>query len=218
MHFSKKDVFGDMNIGLYAFATEKHCIAGNVGKLAKDCKKFMETSIIRTRLMHTDFAGIYCKGNSSGIVLPKIAKEFGHELESKIEILYLDTRFCAAGNLILMNDNGIILSELLEKEKHKIERFFGLKCTITKIADTIIVGKAGVATNKGCLLHRDATQHQIKLIENVLGVSADIGTVNFGSPYVGAGLIANSKGFIAGSHTSGPELGRIEEALGFLEK
>ncbi len=34
---------------------------------------------------------------------------------------------------------------------------------------------------------------------------------------LGSGLLANSKNFVAGSETTGPELGRIEEALGFLE-
>ena len=34
---------------------------------------------------------------------------------------------------------------------------------------------------------------------------------------LGSGLLANSKNFVAGSETTGPELGIIEEALGFLE-
>jgi len=33
---------------------------------------------------------------------------------------------------------------------------------------------------------------------------------------VGSGLIANSRGYLAGSETTGPELGRIEDALGYL--
>jgi translation initiation factor 6 len=34
---------------------------------------------------------------------------------------------------------------------------------------------------------------------------------------LGSGLLANSKNYLAGSDTTGPELGRIEEALGFVE-
>jgi len=33
---------------------------------------------------------------------------------------------------------------------------------------------------------------------------------------VGSGVLANSHGYFAGTGTSGPELGRIEDALGFL--
>ncbi|OYV09323.1 MAG: translation initiation factor 6 [Methanosaeta sp. NSP1] len=50
----------------------------------------------------------------------------------------------------------------------------------------------------------------------VFGLPIDVGTVNMGSPLVGSGLLANSKGYLAGFETSGPELGRIEDALGFL--
>jgi len=39
--------------------------------------------------------------------------------------------------------------------------------------------------------------------------------VNFGIPLIGAALLANSKGFAVGAETTGPELGRIVDALGF---
>ena len=44
-----------------------------------------------------------------------------------------------------------------------------------------------------------------------------IGTVNHGYPVIGSGLVANTKGAIIGKLTTGIEMGRIEEALGFLE-
>lgn len=34
---------------------------------------------------------------------------------------------------------------------------------------------------------------------------------------IGSGLVANSKGAIIGNLTTGIEMGRIEEALGFLD-
>jgi translation initiation factor 6 len=34
---------------------------------------------------------------------------------------------------------------------------------------------------------------------------------------LGSGMLANSNGYLAGSDTTGPELGRIEEALGFIK-
>ena len=54
------------------------------------------------------------------------------------------------------------------------------------------------------------------LIEEVLGVAPMVGTVAFGSPYVGAGLAASNNGVIAGRETTGPELNRIEDALGLI--
>ena len=59
-------------------------------------------------------------------------------------------------------------------------------------------------------------EREKRLIEKTLGVDADITTVNFGSPYPGAGIIANSNGFVVSEKTGGPELGRITDVLGFL--
>jgi translation initiation factor 6 len=46
-------------------------------------------------------------------------------------------------------------------------------------------------------------------------VPADIGTINYGGPLVGSGLIANHEGYVVGERTTGPELGRIEATLGY---
>jgi translation initiation factor 6 len=73
-----------------------------------------------------------------------------------------------------------------------------------------------VATNKGLLVHPRITEAEVAVLEDLFKLPVDVGTVNFGSPLVGSGLLANSKGYVAGSDTTGPELGRIEDALGFL--
>ncbi len=46
---------------------------------------------------------------------------------------------------------------------------------------------------------------------------ADLGTVNYGTPLLGSGLIAGTAGFVVGEETTGPEIGRIEDALGYIE-
>ena len=73
------------------------------------------------------------------------------------------------------------------------------------------------ATNKGVLLHPSASQEDIKLVEKILKVPADIGTVNNGTSLVGACAVATTKGVIVSLNTTGPELARIEETFGFLE-
>lgn len=85
------------------------------------------------------------------------------------------------------------------------------------LGDVGTVGTAGVATNRGALCHPKATEPELAALEELLDVPADIGTINYGGPLVGAGLIANMHGYVAGEETTGPELGRIEDALGFVE-
>ncbi|MDP2766906.1 MAG: hypothetical protein Q8O41_05580 [Candidatus Methanoperedens sp.] len=53
-------------------------------------------------------------------------------------------------------------------------------------------------------------------MEELYALPVDIGTVNFGSPLVVSGLLANSKGYVAGEDTTGPEISRIEDTLGYL--
>jgi len=74
-----------------------------------------------------------------------------------------------------------------------------------------------VATNRGVLCHPKATDDELDAVESALGVRADIGTINYGAPLVGSGLVANDNGYVVGRETTGPELGRIEDALGYLE-
>jgi translation initiation factor 6 len=101
--------------------------------------------------------------------------------------------------------------------------------TVKKISDTLgvpvqkgtiaqlgTVGMAAVVTNKGGLCHPKVTKEEKLLMEKVFDVEVMIGTVNHGFPMIGSGLVANSNGAIIGNMTTGIEMGRIEEALGFL--
>ena len=76
---------------------------------------------------------------------------------------------------------------------------------------------AGVATNKGVIVHPRATARQIARLEEVAGLPVGTGSINMGSGLVGTGLLVNSRGYIAGNATSGFELGRVEDIFGFLE-
>jgi translation initiation factor 6 len=206
---------GDQNLGLYGFATDKYCFLGIPGK---KIKPVLGVPVYMCPILNTYFSGIFVAGNSQGIVISKPVKDYDmHRLRQHFKnILVLKTKYNALGNLILMNDNGAIISPLLKKNRHEIKHFFGLNCEVSTIAKQRIAGNLGLATNKGCLLHPKVRQYEKKVIEDVLGVSSDIGTVNFGSPYPGAGMLANTNGVVVSERTSGPELGRIAEVFGFV--
>jgi len=219
-HFLRTNFQGDPNLGLYGFATDKYCLIGVESKrLREKLKEVLKVPVSSAFAMETELLGIFCAGNSHGIVVPKILDddEISSMEKAAKNILVLKSRYTAFGNLILMNDKGILLSPLMKKEKKGIEKFFGLRCEIAKIAGLNVIGNLGIATNRGCLLNPRAKKNEIKLAEDVLNVKTDIGTVNFGSPYPGAGIITNSNGYVVSEVSSGPELGRITETLGFLE-
>jgi translation initiation factor 6 len=79
------------------------------------------------------------------------------------------------------------------------------------------VGTAAVANDRGVLCHPKSREEELEAIEELLDVHADIGTINYGGPLVGSGLVANSAGYVVGEETTGPELGRIEDTLGFID-
>ena len=79
------------------------------------------------------------------------------------------------------------------------------------------VGMAAVATNKGLLCHPKIKEKEKEKLETIFDVPVMIGTVCHGTPNIGAGVVANNHGAITGSHTTGIELGRIEEALELIK-
>ncbi|MFH0832973.1 MAG: translation initiation factor IF-6 [Candidatus Aenigmatarchaeota archaeon] len=215
MELMTTNFFGDRNLGLYGFATDEYCFLGFKSKLTKKISKILRVKVFSSTILDTYLAGIFVTGNSRGIVLPKILEEY--ELKAiDVDVVKLESRYTALGNLILMNDSGIILSPLLRNKKPQIENFFKIPCRITTIAGMNMVGSLAIATNKGCLTAPKITETEKKILEETLRVPIDIGTVSFGTQFVKSGIIANSNGFLASDTSSGPELGRINEALGFL--
>ena len=206
-------IHGDHNIGLYSFASDRYCCSGSsVGMLAKALRvPGHEISVLGT-----PFVGIFCSCNSHGVVASYIAREHSTGFETVDNVLLLETDSSAVGNLITMNDHGIVVSPLLKRQTASLERFFGLPVAVSRIAGMSLVGSVCVTTNKGCFCHPRTREREIAILEKTLGVPATVGTVSFGSPFIRGGLVANTNGFIASPSTSGIELGRINEALGFM--
>jgi len=67
------------------------------------------------------------------------------------------------------------------------------------------------------LCHPQASESELETLEDHLDVYADLGTINYGTPLLGSGLVANDESYLVGEDTTGPELGRIEDTLGFLD-
>ncbi len=214
MNILRTNFYGDPNLGLYGFATDKYCLLGFRSKLTKRINKALKTPVHSCNVLNTYLLGIFLAGNSSGVILPNVLEdEEINELKDITNTLILNSRYTALGNLILMNDRGIILSPLLRKERGRISKFFGVPCEVMTIGKSSIVGALALATNKGCLADTRIKDSEMEVLKKVLKVDVDIGTVNFGSPFVKAGLIGNSKGLVVSTMTSGYELGKITEAL-----
>ncbi|MBN16910.1 MAG: translation initiation factor IF-6 [Candidatus Thermoplasmatota archaeon] len=162
--------------------------------------------------------GALIAGNSNGIAVADIAtSEDIDRLTSYGDVIVMESGVNAAGNLLVINENGIIASPVLPQEGLDVlSETLRVECSAINIAGNDTPGSVAVCNNKGVLVHPDITEHDVEKIESILGVPAMVGTVNFGSPYVGSGCVATDEGAWAGSQTTGPELNRIEDALGLI--
>ncbi len=223
-HIEKIDINGDPNIGLYGFSTEKYTLIGYIDEeKQKTIKETLKTELINVRINNTNFIGIFAVGNSHGIIVPKITSET--ELKAlkektktrNIKISILNDIQTCLGNLITCNDYGCLASKTLEKHKEIIENTLKVPVIFSEFKESDMIGSYLIATNKGFLINMYVDEEDYNKAKEALKVDGDIGTVNFGSPFVKSGIMANTKGVIIGSQTTGPETVRIDEALGFLD-
>lgn len=157
--------------------------------------------------------------NSHGAVVTEFADAETRELiaNQRLAVFPIKDVINAAGNDILANDHGALVHpDLKTATVKKISDTLGVPVQKGTIAQLGTVGMAAVVTNKGCLCHPKVTKEEKQLMEKVFDVEVMIGTVNHGFPMIGSGLVANANGAIIGNMTTGIEMGRIEEALGFL--
>ncbi|UCC92131.1 MAG: translation initiation factor IF-6 [Candidatus Aenigmatarchaeota archaeon] len=219
MKFAKLDFQKNPNIGLFSFASDKFCLVNRFiqKKDVNLIKNVLKVKVYQTSVLGTGLIGIFTAGNSQGIVISdRIYSEEIEEMQRNFDVLVLETRHTAFGNLILSNDKGCIVSRDLEKFRKDIRDFLGVETRVGTIGGMDLVGSLAICNSKGCLVHKWAKEKEKKFIERILDVLVSPGSVNFGNPWVKSGLIVNSKGFLAGDQTSGPELGIASETFGFV--
>jgi len=162
--------------------------------------------------------GSLIAGNTNGTAVADIAteEEIDH-LTSFGDVVVMESGVNAAGNLLIINENGAVASPILPQDGLDVlSETLKVNCAAISIAGNDTPGSVAVCNNKGVLLHPDVSEIEVETIESILDVPAMVGTVNFGSPYVGSGCVSTDKGAWAGSQTTGPELNRIEDALGLI--
>jgi translation initiation factor 6 len=212
---------GDPNIGVFSR------VLGNIAIIPPESPEDYKQALIRalnvelveTTVQGSTIIGSLVAGNNRGIVMSGLATDNEIAiLEKHRKILLLKDSMNAAGNVIMANDTFAAVHEDMPSElAHEIGEFLEVEVIHLTLGGVKTVGMAGVATNKGIIVHPRATPHQIARLEEVAKIPVGTGTINMGSALVGTGLLVNETGYIAGNATSGFELGRIEDVFGFLE-
>ncbi|MFB6122620.1 MAG: translation initiation factor IF-6 [Haloferacaceae archaeon] len=190
-------------------------------ELVAEMSAELDATAVETTVGGSGTVGALATGNESGILVS--ARTTDREktaIEEAVDrpVVELPGRINAAGNVVLANDYGAYVHPDLSREAVRaVKEALDVPVERGDLADVRTVGTAAVATNDGVLCHPKSREPELEALEDHLDVRADIGTVNYGAPLVGSGLVANDAGYVVGQDTTGPELGRIEDALGYIE-
>ncbi|MDY6865156.1 MAG: translation initiation factor IF-6 [Halobacteriota archaeon] len=212
---------GNPNLGIFASCTNELVLLPlySKDKIVQEVKESLSADIAITTLIgDSSVLGSLACGNSSGmLVSPNISSGEMKKIEEYTKVSTFPGILNAVGNLVLANDSAALVHpKLSEKAVEVIKDTLKVDVYKGMIGGLKTVGVLGVVTNKGLLVHTRVKDSEISLLDDAFGLPVDVGTVNLGNPLVGSALIANDKGYVVGSETTGHELGRIEGALGFV--
>ncbi|MDG5777560.1 translation initiation factor IF-6 [Haloarculaceae archaeon H-GB2-1] len=215
---------GSAYVGVFARATDD-CLLVRPDvedSLADSLSDELEVPAIRTTIGGSGTVGALATGNANALLVSNRVRDRERDRIQEVvdlPVRELPGRINAAGNVVVANDDGAYVHpDLSRKAVKAVEDALEVPVERGDLAGVQTVGTAAVANNRGVLCHPKATDEELDAIEDTLGVPADIGTINYGGPLVGSGLLANDYGYVAGHDTTGPELGRIDSALDFIDR
>jgi len=220
--FQLLDFNENPNVGVFCRTNDDLAFVrkGLLKKVKKKIVASLDVNLIELNIADSSIVGSLLTLNSTGAVATDFIDNNSVNMikDQGLKVCIIEDKFNAAGNDILMNDHGALVHPNLQDDTLKaIEETCNVPVYRGTIGSLKTVGMAAVVTNKGCLCHPKVTDKEKMQLEKVFQVKVMIGTVNHGASLIGSGLVANTKGAIIGNRTTGIEMGRIEEALGFLE-
>jgi translation initiation factor 6 len=200
------------NIGIFVKANDTLIVVphGFAETKTKKLAEYLQVNEVYASVAGTRLLGPMTVMNNNGILLPSLASDEEVQLlrqASKLNVERVDSRFTAVGNLIATNDNGAIVSPLLDGQVgQQVQDVLGVPVHSMTVGGFVQAGSMIIATNGGAGVHPKATEEEINTVSEVLQVPAEPVTVNGGVPFLSSGIIANTNAVVVGSMTSGPEL------------
>ncbi|MCD6503660.1 MAG: translation initiation factor IF-6 [Thermoplasmata archaeon] len=207
-------------LGIFGKANDEWLIVARGVPLEtiKKAKEALDVDVIEITIGGTSLVGSLLVLNSKGIVVSNIIYEDELKIleEIGLEVAVAPGKENAVGNVVLVDDKAALVDpELDEETVNVLEDVLKVKVYRGTIGDSGLVGMSAVINKYGILCHPDLSDNEEKLLKEIFGEdrTIDVGTVNRGTPFVGSGIIANSKGVIVGDRSTGVELMRIESTL-----
>ena len=212
------DITGNPYVGVYCVASEQLAIVTEAAepKIAKEIARTLDVQVIATNIAGGTIVGSLVAMNSNGAIVTNfVEKRELVKLPRILRVGKMEEKFNAAGNNILVNDKAALVHPGASSHTLKlIEDVLGVEARRGSVAGIDTVGSACIATTKGIVCHPLTSKDELKELSEFFKVPAAIATLNYGTPYLGACAVANSKGAFIGSRSTPIELGRLEDGLG----
>jgi translation initiation factor 6 len=211
------DINGNPYIGVYCAASEDVAVVSDTTdpKAVKELAQTLGVEVVRTIIGGATIVGSLVAMNSNGVVVTNFAEP--HELArfpNGLRITKMEEKFNAAGNNILVSDRAALVHPgVSDKTLKRLEDALGVEVQRGRVAGIDTVGSVCIATSKGVVCHPRTSEDELKWLSGLFKVPATVSTLNYGTPYLGACAVANSKGAYVGSRSTPIELGRLEDGL-----
>jgi translation initiation factor 6 len=174
----------------------------------------LNVSIHKTMFSGSPLIGSLMVMNNKGAIVTDFATKEDLEFLKGYNLLFIEDRINAVGNDILANDvAAIVHPDFEERSVKEISDVLDVEVIKKDLGGIKTVGSAAVITKKGILVNPQVSDEDLKFLSDFFKVPAVIATANFGSLYLGASIIANSRGAIVGELSTTIEIGKIEENL-----
>lgn len=213
------DFENSSEIGVFSKLTNSYCLLADGNKTfqrAIESEVGEHIPVISTSIAHTRPVGRMVVGNTKGLLLPNTTTDqellhIRNSLPDKVEVRRIEERLSALGNVLVTNDHVCLAHPELDKETEElVADTLGVEVFRQTISGQALVGSYCALTNQGALVHPNTTVEDQNELASLLQVPLMAGTVNRGSPVVGAGIIVNDWKAFAGMATTATELMTIE--------
>ena len=137
-----------------------------------------------------------------------------NSLPEKVKVQRVEERLSALGNVICANDHVALVHPDLERETEEIVAdTLGVEVFRQTIASNVLTGSYMSLSNQGGLVHPKTSIQDQDELSSLLQVPLVAGSVNRGSPVVGAGMVVNDWLCVTGNDTTATELSVIESVF-----
>ena len=157
--------------------------------------------------------------NRKGLLVPTSTtdQELQHlrnSLPDAVKIQRIEERLSALGNVICTNDHVALVHPDIERETEEIVAdVLGVEVFRQTIADNVLVGSYMALSNQGGIVHPKTSVQDQDELSSLLQVPLVAGSVNRGSPVVGAGMVVNDWMAVTGLDTTATELSVVESVF-----